>query len=134
MKTFLLIFLLLVISIAVILKIVTSTGPVISPEISTFDLNKYDTEKEIYPNNNETLHRETFDTEITDRKLMAFAKAFIRVQSYMNYAGNKASYEETRKIVQNHGLSVEDYTNIATRMNTDSGFQSRVLKIINDVN
>ncbi|MHC4454368.1 MAG: DUF4168 domain-containing protein [Planctomycetota bacterium] len=52
----------------------------------------------------------------------------------MNQAGNRTSYEETRKIVQNHGLSVEDYTRIASRMNANSDFQSKVLKIINDVN
>ncbi len=65
---------------------------------------------------------------------MAFARAFVEVQSYMNEAGNRANYEKTRKIVQNYGLSVEDYTRIATRMNGHPDFQSKVLKMINDVN
>ncbi len=124
----------LAISIIVILKLVTSTGPVTSPETFTSDLNRYDTENEIYQDSNEALYRQSINTEITDHKLMAFAKAFVEVQSYMNKAGNKANYKETRRIVQNHGLSVEDYTRIATRMNANSDFQSKVLKMINDVN
>ncbi|MHC4267437.1 MAG: DUF4168 domain-containing protein [Planctomycetota bacterium] len=134
MKTFILIFSVLVVSIIVILKLITSTGPVTSPEISTLDLNRFDTEEKIYSDNNKELYRQSTGTEITDHKLKAFARAFVNVQSYMNQAGNRTSYEETRKIVQNHGLSVEDYTRIASRMNANSDFQSKVLKIINDVN
>ena len=97
-------------------------------------MNRFDTEEKIYSDNNKELYRQSTDTEITDHKLKAFARAFVNVQSYMNQAGNRTSYEETRKIVQNHGLSVEDYTRIASRMNANSDFQSKVLKMINDVN
>ncbi len=124
----------LAISIVVILKLVTSTKPVTSSETSKSYLNRYDTENKIYQDSNDVLYRQSIDTEITDHKLMAFAKAFVRVQSYMNQAGNKASYEETRKIVQNHGLSVEDYTRIATKMNANSDFQNKVLNMINSIN
>ena len=134
MKTFILIFFVLVVSIAVTLKLITSTGPLTSPEISTPELNRYGTENEIYQDSAGSLYRHSIDTEISDHKLMAFAKAFVNVQSYMNQAGNKASYEKTRKIVRDHGLSVEDYTRIATRMNANSDFQNKVLKMINDVN
>ena len=134
MKTFVLIFFMLVVSIIVILKLITSTGPLTSHEISTPDSNRYGAEKEIYQDNTESLYRKSIDTGIPDHKLMAFAKAFVKVQSYMNQAGNKASYEKTRKIVRDHGLSVEDYTRIATRMNANSDFQNKVLKMINDVN
>mgnify|MGYP000044145246 CR=1 FL=1 len=72
--------------------------------------------------------------EIDDLKILAFAKAFADVQSYMHKAGNKASYNETRKIVKKHGLSVEDYTKIALRMNENSDFQNKVQEIINESN
>ncbi len=134
MKTFILIFFVLVVSIAVALKLITSTGPLTSSEISTPERYRYDTEKETYQDSTGSLYRQSIDTEIPNHKLMAFAKAFVKVQSYMNQAGNKASYEKTRKIVQNHGLNVEDYTGIATRMNADPDFQNKVLKMINDVN
>jgi hypothetical protein len=52
----------------------------------------------------------------------------------MNKAGNKASYKETTKIVQNHGLTVEDYTKIASQMNENSDFQNKVQEMINEVN
>ncbi len=134
MKTFILIFFILAISIIVVLKLVTSTGPVTPPEISRSYANRYDTENEIYQDNNDAMYRQNLDTEINDHKLMAFARAFVEVQSYMNEAGNRSNYKKTRKIVQNHGLSVEDNTRIATRMNAHPDFQSKVLKMINDVN
>lgn len=118
----------------VILKLVTSTKPVTLSEFSMSTLKRYDTEKNIYQDSNDTFYRQNIDTEITDNKLMAFARAFVKVQSYMNQAGNRTSYEVTRKIVQNYGLSVADYTNIATQMNADPGFQSRVLEMINEIN
>jgi hypothetical protein len=52
----------------------------------------------------------------------------------MHNAGNKAHYNETSKIVKNHGLSVEDYTKIASRMNKNSDFQNRVQEMINEGN
>ncbi|MCP4268592.1 MAG: DUF4168 domain-containing protein [Candidatus Brocadiaceae bacterium] len=134
MKTFILIFFVLVVSIAVALKLITSTGPLTSSEISTPERNRYDTEKETYQDSAGSFYQQSINTEIPDHKLMAFANAFVRVQSYINQAGNRASYEKTRKIVRDHGLSVEDYTRIATRMNADSDFQNKVLKLINDVN
>ncbi len=134
MKTYILIFFILFASIIVILKLITSPGPATSPEIS-LDAESYDTEKSIYQNNNEAYYnRQSTSEEIDDLKLMAFAKAFIEVQSYMNSAGSRASYQETSRIVQNHGLSVEDYTKIASRMNENSDFQNKVRAMINDVN
>jgi hypothetical protein len=50
----------------------------------------------------------------------------------MNKAGSKASYNETRKIVQDHGLSVEDYTMIATLINENPDFRKKVQKMINE--
>lgn len=63
---------------------------------------------------------------------MTFAKAFVDVQSYMNKAGSKASYKETRKIVHNQGLSVNDYTRIATLMNENPDFRNDIQKMIKE--
>ena len=97
-------------------------------------MKRYDTGKQTYQNSDETYYRQSTNEEIDDLKLLAFAKAFVDVQSYMHKAGNKASYSETRKIVQTHGLSVEVYTKIALRMNENPDFQNRVQEKINDVN
>ncbi len=134
MKTFILICFVLFVSIVVTLKLITSTEPLTSSEISRLKENRYGTEKEVYQNSTRSLYKQSIDTDITDHKLMAFAKAFVTVQSYMNQAGNEASYEETRKIVKNHGLSVDEYTMIATRMNANPDFQSKVLRMIDDIN
>jgi hypothetical protein len=117
----------------VILKLITSPEPVTSPEISR-DMKGYDTEKSTYQNNDEAYYKQRTNEEIDDLKLMAFAKAFVDVQSYMHKAGSKASYNETSKIVKNHGLSVEVYTRIASRMNENSDFQNKVQEMINEVN
>ncbi len=130
---YILIFLILFASIIVILKLITSSGPVTSPEIS-LDMKRYDTEKSTYRNNNEAYYKQSMNKEIDDLKLMAFARAFVEVQSYMNKAGSQASYKETSKIVQNHGLSVADYTMIASRMNENSDFQHKVQEMINEIN
>ena len=133
MKIYILIFFILFASIVVILKLITSPEPVTSPEIS-LDMRRYDTEKSTYQNNDEEYYKQSTNEEIDDQEILAFAKAFVDVQSYMHKAGNKASYSETRKIVQNHGLSVKDYTKIALRMNENSDFQNKVQEMINDVN
>ena len=133
MKIYILIFFILFASIVVILKLITSPEPVTSPEIS-LDMKRYDTERPTYQDDEETHYRQSTDAEISNPKLMAFAKAFVEVQSYMNKAGNKASYKETTKIVQNHGLTVEGYTKIASRMNENSDFQNKVQEMINEVN
>ena len=133
MKIYILIFFILFASIVVILKLITSPAPVTSPEIS-LDMKRYDTEKSTYQNRDEEYYKQRANEEIDDLKILAFAKAFVDVQSYMHKAGNKASYSETRKIVQNYGLSVEDYTKIALRMNENPGFQNKVQEMINDVN
>ncbi len=134
MKTFIPVFFILAISIIIVLKLVTSTGPETLTEIPMSYANRYDTENEIYQDNNDSIYQQNLDTEITDHKLMAFARAFVEVQSYMNEAGNRSNYKKTRQIVQNHGLSVEDYTKIATQMNAHPDLQSKVLKMINGVN
>jgi hypothetical protein len=113
--------------------LITSPEPVTSPEISR-DIRIYDTEKSSYQNSNEAYYKQNTNEEIDDLKLSAFAKAFVDVQSYMHKAGNKASYNETRKIVQSHGLSVEVYTRIASRMNENPDFQNKIQKMINEVN
>ncbi|KHE92569.1 MAG: hypothetical protein SCABRO_01660 [Candidatus Scalindua brodae] len=94
----------------------------------------YDTGKSTYQYNEDAYYRQSSNKEIDDLKLMAFARAFVDVQSYMHKAGNRAHYNETSEIVQNHGLSVEDYTNIASRMNKNSDFKNKVQKMINEVN
>ncbi|MCR4289067.1 MAG: DUF4168 domain-containing protein [Candidatus Scalindua sp.] len=133
MKTYILIFFILFVSIIVILKLITSPEPVTAPE-RPFDMKIYDTGKPTYQYNEDAYYRQSSNKEIDDLKLMAFARAFVDVQSYMHKAGNKAHYNETSKIVQNHGLSVEDYTNIASRMNKNSDFKNKVQKMINEVN
>ncbi len=71
--------------------------------------------------------------EINNQNLLAYAKAFVEVQSYMNRAGSKTNYNETKKIVKRHGLSVEDYTRIATQMNKNPKLREKVQKLINEV-
>mgnify|MGYP003991129637 FL=1 len=133
MKTYILILFILFAAIIVILKLITSPEPVTSPE-TLLDMKRYNTERSTYQNRDEVHYKQSMNEEIDDPKILAFAKAFVHVQSYMNKAGNKASYKETRKIVQNHGLSVEVYTKIASRMNENPDFQNRVQEMINDVN
>lgn len=133
MKTYILISFILFASIIVILKLITSPDQVTAPEVS-IDMKRYDTETSTYQYNDEAYYRQSANEEMDDLKLMAFARAFVDVQSYMHKAGNKAHYNETSRIVQSHGLSVEDYTKIASRMNKNSDFQNRVQKMINEVN
>jgi len=134
MKTYMLIFFILFASIIVILKLITSPEPVTSPEIS-FDKKRYDTEISTSQNSYAVYYnKQGTNEEIDDLKLLAFASAFVEVQSYMNKAGSQASYKETSKIVQNHGLSVEDYTKIASRMNENLDLQNKVREMINEVN
>ncbi len=133
MKTYVLIFFILFASIIVILKLITSPGLVTYPEAS-LGTKKNDTEAPKYQYNNEAFYKQSMNEEIDDLRLMAFARAFVDVQSYMHKAGNKAHYSETSKIVQSHGLSVENYTKIASRMNKNSDFQNKVQRMINEVN
>jgi hypothetical protein len=130
MKTFILIFIIFIGSIIVILKLVTSPEPVTSPDISSLDSKDYYARRQIYQDNNVTPFQQSTKPEIYNLKLMAFARAFTEVQSYMNKAGSKADYKETRKIVQGHGLSVDEYTMIATRINENSDFRKRFQEVI----
>ncbi len=134
MKIFILIFIMLIVSIIVILKLVTSPEPVTSPDISSSDSKEYYAERQIYRDNNVTPFQQSTKPEINNLKLMAFARAFTEVQTYMNKAGNKANYKETRKIVQGHGLSVEDYTMIATRINENPDFRKKFQELIDEAN
>ncbi len=134
MKIFILIFIMFIVSVIVILKLVTSPEPVTSPDISSLDSKEYNAERQIYQDNIVTPFQQNTKSEINNLKLMAFAKAFVEVQSYMDKAGSKTNYKETWKIVEGHGLSVEDYTRIATRMNEDPGFRNNVEKMINKAN
>lgn len=134
MKIFILIFIMFIVSIIVILKLVTSPEPVTSPDDSSLDSKEYYSGKQIYQDNNVTPLQQSTKSEINDLKLMAFARAFAEVQTYMNKAGSKADYKETRRIVQDHGLSVEDYTMIATRINENPDFRKRFQKLIDKAN
>ncbi len=130
MKTFILIFIIFIGSIIVILKLVTSPEPVTSPDISSLDSKEYYAERQIYQDNSVTPSQQSTKPEINNLKLMAFTRAFIEVQSYMNKAGSKADYNETREIVQGHGLSVEDYTMIATLINENPDFRKKFQEVI----
>jgi hypothetical protein len=132
MKTFIFISIILIVSIIVTLKLVTSPEPVTSPDISSSDSKDYYAGRQIYQDNNVTPLQQSTKSEINSLKLMAFARAFIEVQSYMNKSGSKADYKETRKIVQGHGLSVEDYTMIATLINKNPDFRKKFQKLINE--
>ncbi len=129
MKTFIFISIILIVSIIVTLKLITSPEPVTSPDISSSDSKEYYAGRQIYQDNDVTPLQQSTKSEINDLKLMAFARAFIEVQSYMNKAGSKANYKETREIVQNHGLSVEDYTMIATLINENPDFRKRFQEV-----
>lgn len=133
MKIFMLVLIIFIVSIIVTLKLVTSPEHVTSPDISSLDSKEYYAEKQIYQDNNITPFQQSTKSEISNRKLMTFARAFVEVQSYMNKAGRKANYKETRKIVQGHGLSVEDYTMIATLINKNPDFRKKFQKLINEV-
>ncbi len=132
MKIFILIFIMFIVSVIVILKLVTSPEPVTSPDISSLDSKEYNAGRQIYQDNIVTPFQQNTKSEINNLKLMAFARAFIEVQSYMDKAGSKADYKETRKIVQGHGLSVEDYTMIATLINENPDFRKKFQKLINE--
>ena len=134
MKMFMLIFIMFIGSIIVILKLVTSPEPVTSPDISSLDSKDYYARRQIYQDNNVTPFQQSTKPEIYNLKLMAFARAFTEVQSYMNKAGSKADYKETREIVQGHGLSVEDYTMIATQINENPDFRKKFQELIDKAN
>jgi len=133
MKTYALIFLILFISIIVILKLITSSSSVTAPD-APLDGMRYGIETPASQYSDKSYYKQSTNDEIDDPELMAFARAFVDVQSYMHKAGSKAHYSETSKIVQSHGLSVENYTKIASRMNKNSDFQNKVQRIINEVN
>jgi len=134
MKTFILIFIMFVVSIIVTLRLVTSPEPVTSPDISSSDSKEYYAGRQIYQDNDVTPLQPSTKSEINDLKLMAFARAFIEVQSYMNKSGSRADYKETRKIVQDNGLSVNDYTMIATRINENPDLRKKFQELIDKAN
>ncbi|MDP6432816.1 MAG: DUF4168 domain-containing protein [Candidatus Scalindua sp.] len=134
MKTFILIFIMFVVSIIVTLRLVTSPEPVTSPDISSSDSKEYYAGRQIYQDNDVTPLQPSTKSEINDLKLMAFARAFIEVQSYMNKSGSRADYKETRKIVQDNGLSVDDYTMIATRINENPDLRKKFQELIDKAN
>ena len=134
MKTFILIFIMFVVSIIVTLRLVTSPEPVTSPDISSSDSKEYYAGRQIYQDNDVTPLQPSTKSEINDLKLMAFARAFIEVQSYMNKSGRRADYKETRKIVQDNGLSVDDYTMIATRINENPDLRKKFQELIDKAN
>lgn len=146
MKTFIIIFVVLVVAIIVLLKLITSREPITSPDISVFDSNReserlsetlnserFDVRRSEYKKTGETHYPQSVEPVENNRKLMAFAKAFVQVQSYMNTAGRNTNYKETSKIVQRQGLSVMEYTRIATLMNENPEFRDNVQKMISEV-
>ena len=134
MKTFILIFIMFVVSIIVTLRLVTSPEPVTSPDISSSDSKEYYAGRQIYQDNDVTPLQPSTKSKINDLKLMPFARAFIEVQSYMNKSGSRADYKETRKIVQDNGLSVDDYTMIATRINENPDLRKKFQELIDKAN
>ena len=134
MKTFILIFIMFVVSIIVTLRLVTSPEPATSPDISSSDSKEYYAGRQIYQDNDVTPLQPSTKSKINDAKLMAFARAFIEVQSYMNKSGSRADYKETRKIVQDNGLSVDDYTMIATRINENPDLRKKFQELIDKAN
>ena len=134
MKTFILIFIMFVVSIIVTLRLVTSPEPVTSPDISSSDSKEYYAGRQIYQDNDVTPLQPSTKSEINDLKLMAFARAFIEVQSYMNKSGSRADYKETRKIVQDNGLSVDDYTMITTRINENPDLRKKFQELFDKAN
>ena len=139
MKQFIII-LIFVIAVVLSIKLIRSPEPVTPSKTFTLEPNweserlaekpdpkRYDLREQVYGGNDET------KPEINNQKLLAYAKAFVEVQSYMNRTGSKTDYNETRKIVKRHGLSVEDYTRIATQMNKNPKLRETVQKLINEV-
>lgn len=148
MKQFIIV-LIFVIAVVLSIKLIRSPEPVTPSKTFTLESNweserlaekpdpkRYDLREQTRPTessgrayggNDET------KSEINNQKLLAYAKAFVEVQSYMNIAGNKTDYKETRKIVKRHGLSVKDYTRIATQMNKNPKLRETVQKLINEV-
>ena len=123
-----------VVSIIVTLRLVTSPEPVTSPDISSSDSKEYYAGRQIYQDNDVTPLQPSTKSEINDLKLMAFARAFIEVQSYMNKSGSRADYKETRKIVQDNGLRVDDYTMITTRINENPDLRKKFQELIDKAN
>lgn len=143
MKKFIIITVITVIAIIALSKLIWSPEPLTPSKLSeiesersneTPDSKRYDLSEQRYNNSNdETKENSRTITEITNRKLRAFAKAFVEVQSYMDRVGSKANSRETAKIVKKNGLSTEDYTSIAILMNKSPTFRERVQKLINEV-
>jgi hypothetical protein len=135
MKKFIII-LIIVIAIVLSIKLIRPPEPVTPSKTSTpeserlaerSDSKRYDLREQKYGGKDET------KAEINNQKLLAYAKAFVEVQSYMDRAGNKTNYNETKKIVKRHGLSVEDYTIIATQINKNPKLREKAQKLINEV-
>lgn len=70
---------------------------------------------------------------IDNQKLWAFAKAYVEVQSYMNKVGSKASYKKTSKLVERHGLSIDEYTQIAVMINKNPQYRDLVQRNVNKI-
>ncbi len=146
MKKIIIVAIVSVITIIVLSKLIRSPEPLTPSKLSTLDSDrysersngipdsrKYDLDEQEYNGDVETKESSSISTEITNRKLRAYAKAFVEVQSYMYSAGSKADYKETTKIVKRNGLSVKDYTSISILMNKNSAFRERAQKLINEV-
>ncbi len=142
MKKIIIVAVVFVITIIVLSKFIRSPEPLTPSKLSTIesersneipDSKRYDLDKQGYNGDIETKEIPRINTEIPDRKLRAYAKAFVAVQSYMDSAGSKVDSNETRRIVKRNGLSVKDYTSIARLMNKSSTFRERAQKLINEV-
>ncbi len=110
-----------VITIIALIKFIRSPAPLTPSKLSDLE------------SNIESERPETTDNISNNKKLHLYAKAFVEVQSYMDTAGSKVDSRETAKIVNKHGLSVEDYTSIAILMNRNPIFRDKVRKLIGEV-
>jgi len=142
MKKIIIVAVVSIITIIVLLKFIRSPEPLTPSKLSTIDsersnkipdTKRYDLDEQGYNGDIETKESSRINTEIPDRKLRAYAKAFVAVQSYMDSVGSNADYKETTRIVKRNGLSVNDYTSIARLMNKSSALHERAQKLINEV-
>ncbi len=142
MKKIIIVVVVSVITVIVLSKFIRSPEPLTPSKLSTLDSERsneipdskrYGLDEQKYNGDVETKESPSISTEITNQKLRAYAKTFVEVQSYMDSAGSKADYKETTRIVKRNGLSVKDYTSIATLMNKNPTFRERAQRLINEV-
>ncbi|MDR4509050.1 MAG: DUF4168 domain-containing protein [Candidatus Brocadiaceae bacterium] len=126
MKKYIIPSLILVVAIIVVIALVKKPE---SPSTSK----KSGSDGQVYWNEEAPQEEAEDREEISLQKLTSFASAFVRVQAYLEIVGKSARYEETTSIVKKYGLSVEEYTKIATRMSENPAFRDKVQTLIKHV-